>query len=160
MAITEFCTESIKEKAEFSRNRAILMFNFSFLLKASFAQVIFVSLANYPQAALVLLVLAELVFLAFNIGVEVKYRSLKSILFLAPRVVQSLFLMTLECFLLVSFLRLRNKKEELSESTQLKIIQLILISNFVEYAMLLLEIFLIVRSLVAHRKLLGNPSYK
>lgn len=116
LAITEFCTESAKEDKAFWGHRAVLMFNFSFLLKASFTQIVFVGLANYPQAALIILLSTETGFIAFIILVEVRLKHLKSILLLIPRVVQSLLIITLEAFFLVYFLRLDDKKQELPET--------------------------------------------
>lgn len=87
LAISEFCTEGIKENQEFSGQRKILMFNFSFLLKASFAQILFVALANHAITALIFLALTELAFLAYNVGVYLKHRHLKSLLLLVPRVI-------------------------------------------------------------------------
>ena len=160
LAITEFCTESAKEDKAFWGHRAVLMFNFSFLLKASFTQIVFVGLANYPQAALIILLSTETGFIAFIILVEVRLKHLKSILLLIPRVVQSLLIITLEAFFLVYFLRLDDKKQELPETAQLRIIKLILIANFVEYAIMILELFTIIRQIIAHRKGLKDPIYK
>ena len=79
------------------------MFNFCFLLKVSLMQLVIVGLANFVATALVLLGVIELAFVALNLFAEIKYRHLRSILMLIPRVAQSLFILTLECFLLIHY---------------------------------------------------------
>ena len=87
MTIVEFCTGDLKENHQFSGNTALLMSNFSFLLKSSLMQVIFVSLGAVPIPCLGLLILTEGVYFLQNIVYYAKNRHLKSFFLMLPKIV-------------------------------------------------------------------------
>lgn len=92
------------------------MSNFSFLLKMSIMQLIFVGMAIIPIPALATLVSLELLYLASSLGVYLKHRHLKSVILLIPKVIQSLILMVLEVFLLIFYSALQKKEFSLTKS--------------------------------------------
>lgn len=122
-------------------------------------QTILVGLASHPQVALAILVVAELSFLAYILITEIKFRHLRSVLLMIPRLVQTFFLVSLETYLLISYMMLKDKRMALPEGVQRRIIQIILISNYSEYAIILLEIFLILKSLIITCKAKKNPKF-
>ena len=151
-AITNFCSGDLKEKKELSGKTPLLMSNFSFLIKMSMMQVLFVGLSSFPASCLVGLLILELLYLGYNLGLQIKYKHLRNFFILVPKLTQSIFLLIIEFIMLKSFLSLSNTKYALSEGVQNTLSTLFLVSNIVEYAVILLNIVLITRLFCIKRK--------
>jgi large-conductance mechanosensitive channel len=87
MTIVMFCTNDVKEKHQFSGRAALLLSNFSFLLKSSLMQIILVAVCRFPSTALVSLMTLEGVYIALNITQYAKNQHLKSFFLLLPKIV-------------------------------------------------------------------------
>lgn len=92
------------------------MSNFSFLLKLSLMQLVFVGMAMIPMVGLVTLLLIEAIYLACTLGFYLRHRHLKSILLLIPRVAQSCTMLIMQIFLLVFYSKLQEKDFSLTKS--------------------------------------------
>lgn len=92
-----------------------MMSNFSFLIKMSMMQVLFVGLSIFPASCLVGLLILELLYLGYNLGLQIKNKHLKNFFILVPKLTQSIFLLIIEFIMLKSFLSLSNIKYALSE---------------------------------------------
>lgn len=159
--IQEFCTNDLKEKAEYSRRTVLLMCNFSFLLKCSLMQVLLVAFVSQPAFGFGCLILTELVYSAINLAYYIKNRHLKNFVLLIPKVVQSGCIIAVEYLILSSYLKLSDSNLDLSEETQHRVIKVILASTIIEYVMLLLTILVIVRLTIINRKLQQqDPEFK
>ena len=120
------------------------MSNFSFLLKISLMQLVFVGMAMIPIPGLATLLSVEVLYFVSTVVVFARHRHLKSILLLIPKVSQSCILLALEIFLLVFYSRLRNKDFSLTKSQQSTLQTLIFFSNIGEYVFLRIQIFSLV----------------
>lgn len=69
MAIASFCTSELQEKQQYSKTQTVLMSNFSFLLKMSLMQVIFVGMAMLPIVGLGTLLSLEILYTVATVGV-------------------------------------------------------------------------------------------
>ena len=87
MAIVMFCTNDLKENHQFSGRAALLLSNFSFLLKSSLMQIILVALCRFPSTALVILMILEGVYIALHITQYARYQHLKSFFLLLPKII-------------------------------------------------------------------------
>lgn len=128
------------------------MSNFSFLLKLSLMQLVFVGMAMIPLPGLASLLSVEALYLFGTLVVYLKQRHLKSILILIPKVVQSLLLLAIEILLLVFYSQLKKKDYALAKSQQSKLGTLIFISNIVEYVLLGLYILVLVTAAFKNRR--------
>lgn len=159
--IVDFCSGDLKEKSEFSGRSALLMSNFSFLVKMSIMQVLFVGLSAFPVSCLVGLILVELLYVVANVIPYVKSRHLKSVFMLIPKVSQSAFLLTIEAILLFSCLNIPSPSLPLKANTQLTLSKIFMISNFAEYAVMLLNLYMIVKMFCyERRRKQSDPSFK
>ena len=116
MTIISFCTNDLQQKDHYSQAQALLMSNFSFLLKMSFMQTVFVGMAMVPIPGLATLLSVEIIYLASTVGPYLKHRHLKTVLLLIPKVTQSCILLVLEIFLLSFYSRLQQKNYSLTKS--------------------------------------------
>lgn len=159
--IIDFCCSDIKEKKNFSGKSSILMSNFSFLIKMSLMQVFFVGLSSFPVICLIGLLILEVVYMGSNLFCYIKYCHLKSFLMIIPKITQSIFLLLIESLMLNSYLRLVDNNFPLPENTQNSLSTLFMVSNFVEYAVLLLTIVMIVRMFCQEKsRKQVDPNYK
>jgi len=86
MTIVAFCTNDLKQNHQFSGRAALLLSNFSFLLKSSLMQIILVALCRFPPTALVSLMTLELVYIILHTSQYAKNQHLKSLFLLLPKI--------------------------------------------------------------------------
>lgn len=161
MTIVKFCTNDLNQKKTFSGQQYLLMSNFSFLLKMSAMQLVFVSMALSVLPALATLILLELLYLAICILPYFKHKHLKNCLILIPKITQSVFLLLLEIVLLASYTSLTSQGFSLGPKQQNFLTQLIFYSNLIEYIFLALNIYLVIKLTLEQKKLQKtNQDYK
>ena len=86
ITIMQFCTNDLKQNQSFSQVSVLLMCNFSFLLKLSLMQVIFVAMAMNVIPGLAILILLEVLYLLMILVPYCKHIHLRSFLLLIPKV--------------------------------------------------------------------------
>lgn len=161
MTIVNFCTGDLKDKQHYSQNAFLLLSNFSFILKSSLMQIIIVAFCSFPIPALSILIGLESVYVVCNIIQYSKNQHLKSFLLLVPRIVQSLLILTVEFCLLIPYWKLWRKDFSLSQSSQNTLMTATMISSFVEYGLLAINLGVIIWKSVSERKLKkANIDYK
>jgi hypothetical protein len=137
------------------------MSNFSFLIKSSLMQVIFVSLGSVPCACLAVLVVTEGVYFLHNVVYYAKNRHLRSVFLILPKVIQSIFLLVVEISMLRSYFNLENPKFSLPISSQNFITQVIKISTIAEYGLLFINICVIIMAMVQRsQRKKKDPKFK
>jgi hypothetical protein len=107
-----FCTNDLKKEQKFTKDTAILVSNYAFILRIAIIHIILVGLPFMPIFQLILLILLEILYFTFSSGYYLKKKHIRSLIFLLPRVWQSLYLFTIELILLVFFLGFDNRKTD------------------------------------------------
>lgn len=159
--IKAFCTNDLVPNQEYRKKWPLLMSNFSFLLKLSISQVIVVSTATWPVVGCCMAMLLELLYITVNFFSYLNHKHIRSVFLLIPRLTQSLILFAIESLLLLSYSNLETSHQALSSSRQNTIIWIIAGANFAEYLFLLLNLFVIVKSLVSdYRRKKVDPAFK
>jgi uncharacterized membrane protein len=151
MTIVNFCTHDLKQKQQYQGQIAILMSNFLFLIKSAIMQILLVSMATFPIACLTSLVVLEVLYTGLNLLHYFKNKHLKTFLLLIPKIVQSLLILTVEICLLSTHAQQKNWKFPLSAASQDTIIKAIVISTFIEYGLLAINIIVIIKTTIQDR---------
>lgn len=89
--------------------------NLSFLIKTSVTQLLLVGLGRFPTTALIFLLVVELSYLAFNIISFCKYKHLKSVILLIPKIAQPIALIVTEGYLLYNIFKFEERNWALQE---------------------------------------------
>ena len=154
-----FCTNDLKKEQKFTKNTAILVSNYAFILRIAIIHIILVGLPFMPIFQLILLILLEILYFTFSSGYYLKKKHIRSLIFLLPRVWQSLYLFTIELVLLVFFLGFDNRKtDSYGKTTQKFIVGLITIGTFAEYIILSVNLSFILYRILVEKKVLKNDS--
>lgn len=148
--IVRFCTNDLQEKRQFSGKTILLMSNFSFLLKSTLMQIIIMAQCRFPITGILSLMILEGGYTILNLVHYSKNKHLKSFLLLLPKLLSSILIFSVEFCLLLGYLKLEDKKFALTQSSQNTVINLAIISSYIEYA--LLGVVIIVASAIIFRE--------
>lgn len=159
--IQKFCTNDLKEDKRFSQNTVLLMSNFSFLIKLTLIHLVFVCLPFTPRFGLIVMLVVEVAYLIENLRQYIRKRHLKSLVFLLPRVVQSIVLIFLQSIILRAYNSLEDKKMPLAQETQNLLVSFILYTTYAEYLILAINVGYIIYSLYSESsRKKTDPEYK
>ena len=111
-----------------------------------------VGLSTSITTVLVLLLTLELAYFTFVLAQYCKYRHLRSFILLVPRVSQSISLILIEFIFLILHLKLLDRFNPLKNSSQDLLFRVFFYSNLIEYAILALNIYLLVETQLSERK--------
>jgi hypothetical protein len=88
----------------------ILVTNYAFLIRVIAIHLVLVGVPFMPAFQLLLLIVLELLYFATSSGYYLIKKHIKNIVLLIPKIWQSLFLLTIELVILITYLRLDDKK--------------------------------------------------
>lgn len=148
--IVVFCTEDLVQKKEFSGKTAILMSNFSFLLKSCLNQVVLVSISLFPIPALSIFITIELTYSIYVLVLYLRFQHLKSVLLIVPKILSSALIMICAGCQLWYYIQLHDRTLPLGPKSQNGIIKVIMVSSFIEYGIIFLEMLAVVRYAFQH----------
>lgn len=149
--VQQFCTSDLKKNKQFNRNTIILVSNYTFLLRLLGIHLILVGLVHGSEIQVMFLIVLELTYFGISLSKYLSKKHLRSIRFLIPKVIQSLFLLTFEFSIVVQSFNSSRRKLSISKNKQKFLIHLLFWATIFEYLVLATNLGWLIYELIANR---------
>ena len=153
LAVEDHATAELKkDNPDIYCSKAILLANFSFLLRIIGYHLILVALPNNPFMQSILLLGLEVTYMGLIVKNFVKLKYLISMHMFISKVTQSFFLILFHIISLIMVFRANQKKIQPSLTIQNVAMWCIIISIAIEYVFLIVNVVYIIKKLIKDRK--------